>query len=101
MVKIQITENDIKQMVNKSVKRILRETMEADYRKYYMLLSRLQQDCNYYLGHGGRDAKHALWAHDEQEQIDKMRELYNILPEKPEWITLEDIDNYAREMGVQ
>ena len=99
--KIPMFEEDIKRMVEESVKRILKETMEADYKKYYMLLSRLQQDCNYYLGHGGRDAKHALWAHDEQEQIDKMRELYNMLPEKPEWITLEDIDNYAREMGVQ
>ena len=46
MAKIQINENDIQQMVSKSVKRILRETMESDFRHYYMLLSRLQQDCN-------------------------------------------------------
>jgi hypothetical protein len=101
MAKITLNENELKQIIAESIKKVLNETEETDYRYYYMLLSRLQQDCNYYLGHGGRDAKHALWAHDEQEQIDKMRELYNMLPEKPEWITLEDIDNYAREMGVQ
>ena len=67
----------------------------------YMLLSRLQQDCNYYLGYGGRDAKHCLWAHDEQAQINKMRELYDLVPEKPEWLTREQIDAYAKQMGVE
>lgn len=42
-----------------------------DYKFEYMLLNRLQCDCNYYLGHGGRNAQHCLWAHDEQKQIDK------------------------------
>lgn len=36
-----------------------------DYKFEYMLLNRLQCDCNYYLGHGGRNAQHCLWAHDE------------------------------------
>ena len=27
-----------------------------------------------------------------------MRELYDQLEEKPEWITLEDIDNYEKQM---
>lgn len=72
-----------------------------DYKFEYMLLSRLQQDCKYYLNFGGRDAKHCLWAGDEQKQIDKMRELYDLLPEKPEWLTREQIDNYAAQMGVK
>ena len=67
----------------------------------YMLLHRLQCDCDYYLGYGGRDAKHALWAGDEQKQIDKMRELYDLVPEKPEWLTREQIDEYASKMGVK
>lgn len=67
----------------------------------YMLLSRLQQDCEYYLHFGNRDAKHCLWAGNEQEQINKMRELYDSLPEKPEWLTREQIDNYAAQMGVK
>ena len=67
----------------------------------YMMLSRLQSDCDYYLGHGGRDANHSLWAQDEQKQIDKMRELYDELLIKPEWITAEQIDEYAAKMGVK
>ena len=66
----------------------------------YMLLSRLQTDCNYYLGYGGKN-KHCLWAHDEQAQINKMRELYDLVPEKPEWLTREQIDAYAAQLGVK
>lgn len=72
-----------------------------DYKFEYMLLNRLQCDCNYYFGYGGRNVEHCLWAHDEQKQIDKMRELYNLLPVKPEWLTREQIDEYAARMGVK
>ena len=72
-----------------------------DYRFEYMLLDRLQCDCDYYLGYGSRNAGHCLWAHDEQKQIDKMRELYDLLPVKPEWLTKERIDEYAARMGVK
>lgn len=73
---------------------------QKDYRFEYMLLSRLQCDCDYYLGYGARDAQHCLWAHDEQRQIDKMRELYDLLPTKPKWITKEQINEYATKMGI-
>lgn len=63
----------------------------------YQLLGRLQQDCEYYLGHGCRTKKH-LWAGDEAEQIAKMRELYNGFSEKPQWITLEKIAEYEAAM---
>jgi NAD(P)H-flavin reductase len=63
----------------------------------YQLLSRLQQDCEYYLGHGNRAKKH-LWALDEAEQIKKMKELYEGFHEKPEWISLEDIARYEAAM---
>lgn len=72
-----------------------------DYKFEYMLLNRPQCDCEYYLGYGNCDAKHSLWAHDEQKQIDKMRELYNLLPVKPEWLTREQIDEYAVRMNVK
>lgn len=73
----------------------------ADYRFNYMLLGRLQSDCEYYLSYGGINAKRNLWAHDEQAQIDKMRELYDSLPIKPEWLTREQIEEYAARMGVK
>ena len=63
----------------------------------YRLLSRLKADCDYFLGAGGRAEKH-LWAGNVREQIAKMRELYAALPEKPEWLTQEDIDHYAQRM---
>ncbi len=63
----------------------------------YQLLSRLKADCDYFLGAGGRAEKH-LWAGNVREQIAKMRELYNALPDKPEWLTMEDIDRYAQRM---
>ena len=63
----------------------------------YMLLSRLKADCDYFLGAGGRAEKH-LWAGNVREQIAKMRELYAALPEKPEWLTQEDIERYAQRM---
>ena len=68
---------------------------------YYMLLDRLRGDCDYYLGYGSRDANRCLWAHDVQKQIDKMRELYDLLPVKPEWLTREQIDEYASKMGAK
>ena len=73
----------------------------ADDRFNYMLLDRLKSDCEYYLCYGGINAKHSLWAHDEQKQIDKIRELYDLLQIKPEWLTIEQIDEYAAKMGVK
>ena len=63
----------------------------------YRLLSRLKADCDYYLGAGGRAEKH-LWAGSVEAQIAKMRELYDVLSEKPEWLTEQDIDRYENQM---
>ena len=73
----------------------------ADDRFNYMFLDRLRCDCEYYLNHGNRNARHSLWAQDEQRQIDKMRELYDLLLVKPEWLTREQIDEYAAQMGAK
>lgn len=64
----------------------------------YMLLSRLQSDCEYFLNHGGRSEKH-LWAGNVKEQIAKMKELWNGLDKKPEWLSMEDIEKYEKEMS--
>jgi hypothetical protein len=69
----------------------------TDEKFNFQLLGRLQQDCDYYLGNGNRNKKH-LWAGDEAAQIEKMREIYNVLSEKPEWITLADIAKYESAM---
>lgn len=65
----------------------------------YQLLGRMQTDCNYFLGNGNRLDKF-LWAGSVEEQIAYMKALYNSFPDdkKPEWISLEDINNYENEM---
>lgn len=73
------------------------EAMPSGHGDEYRLLGRLKADCDYFLGAGGRAEKH-LWAGNVREQIAKMRELYAALPEKPEWLTSEDIDRYAQRM---
>ena len=73
------------------------ETVPYNYKHEYRLLSRMKRDCEYFLGAGGRAEKH-LWAGNVREQIAKMRELYDALPEKPEWLTQEDIERYAQRM---
>lgn len=71
----------------------LNEDKEFDYQ----LLDRLKQDCKYFLGNGNGYEKH-LWAGSIEDQISKMKEIYNSLKEKPEWLSMEDIDNYEKEM---
>ena len=64
----------------------------------YRLLGRLRADCEYFLGAGNRAEKH-LWAGSVYAQIVKMRDLYDALPQKPEWLTKEMIDDYAERMA--
>lgn len=75
------------------------EIVNRDKTFRYMLLSRLQSDCDYYLHYGGRHPK-VLWAGDETRQIEFMTRLHDSFDadEKPEWLTMEQIRNYAVEM---
>jgi hypothetical protein len=71
---------------------------EADSPEFkYQLLDRLKSDCEYFLKAGNRNEKH-LWAGNVDDQIAKMKELWNSLEEKPEWLSMEDIENYEKEM---
>ena len=73
---------------------------EPEQNPDYQLLSRLKADCDYFLGAGGRAEKH-LWAGSVRAQIAKMREIYETLPAKPEWLTKEAIDDYDKQMTPQ
>ena len=85
---------------------------EAFFEKYlkqgdvtfpYMLLDRMRSDCEYYLNveipnHCPKEYNH-LWAdHDPEAQITYMRYIWEYLPEKPEWLTMEQIDEYGKRM---
>ena len=74
------------------------EKTVLEHNQEYRLLDRLRSDCEYFLGAGNRSEKH-LWAGSVRAQIVKMRELYDTLPEKPEWLTKEVIDDYAERMA--
>ena len=63
----------------------------------YRRLSILKSDCDYFFGAVERYQKH-LSEGGIEAQIAKMRELYDAVPEKPEWLTAEDIDRYEAQM---
>ena len=65
----------------------------------YMLLGRLENDVKYYLGFGNQHPKH-LWGTTTEKHIAYMKLIYDNLSQKPEWLSLEQIEKYAAEMGV-
>lgn len=73
------------------------ERLQDRFRHEYMMLSRLQGDCIGFLTEGDwrYHQPSRIWAGDVQKHIDKMRQLWNILPIKPEWLTMEQINEYA------
>lgn len=71
---------------------------QKPYEFEYMMLSRLQSDCEYFLNYGRRH-ENILWAGNVEDQITEMKRLYDIVPEKPEWLALEQIEKYAKDMA--
>jgi hypothetical protein len=72
---------------------------ESPYRFNYMMLSRLQMDCDAHLGISNRKFDTGR----RKEMIEEMKSLYNSFPdgEKPEWLTWDDILNYEKLMTEQ
>jgi hypothetical protein len=72
---------------------------ENPHRHTYMMLGRLQSDNDYFLGFGGANEKQ-LWAGNVNDQISEMKKLWNELPKdgKPEWLTMEEIEDYETKM---
>jgi len=64
---------------------------------HYMMLSRLKQDCEYFLGAGCGHEKH-LWALNVSEHISEMKMLWNRVNDKPEWLSIQDIESYEKKM---
>lgn len=79
---------------------IIEDIMQHDLKFRYMLLSRLQSDCEYYLNYGNRQPK-CLWADDEDLQVELMIKLHNSFDEKPEWLTLDKIIDYSMKMAAK
>lgn len=75
------------------------DIIQRDSKFRYQLLGRLQADCEYYLGYGNKNPRR-LWAGDEAQQIEFMIKLHESFPEneKPEWLTMDKIIEYSKEM---
>ena len=80
----------------------MKDILKSEKHFRYMILDRMRQDCEYYLNYGSRSAK-VLWAGDEKRHIQNMKDIWNSFDEndKPEWLTVEEIDEFARKMGVK
>lgn len=79
--------------------RLYYEPLPSDEAFQYQMLGRLKADCDYFLGYGNGYEGH-LWAGSVEKQIKEMRDRWNAFrPEdKPEWLTMEQIDEYERNM---
>lgn len=75
------------------------EPLPEDMQFRYQMLGRLRSDCEYFLGNGYGFEGH-LWAGSVEEQITEMRNRWNEFEadEKPEWLTMQDIEDYEMKM---
>ena len=71
----------------------------SSYEFEYRMLSKLQSDCEYYLGYGNRSPS-ILCNHSVQNHIARMKELWNgfLTDQKPEWLTWEQLLQYEKVM---
>ena len=94
-----ILEQDI--AINQKGKKIILEKGDKirileDEKFNYMMLDRLRQDCIYAINQSKSTRK--LWGDTVDAHIAEMRRLYFLVKEKPEWLSLEDIDMYEKEL---
>ena len=77
----------------------LNEVMGHDEKFRYQLLSRMQSDCDYFLGNGNRCKKY-LWGQEVDAHIACMKALRLSFPagRKPEWLSYEEIAVYEKRM---
>ncbi|WP_303977490.1 LPD11 domain-containing protein [Streptococcus danieliae] len=73
--------------------------MQNKFHFDYMMLSRLKEDCEYFLGYGnGYEGR--LWAENVEDQIAEMKKIWNKFPDnaKPQWLKWEEILDYEKRM---
>lgn len=81
----------------KDFNRINENGSDNPHQHKYMMLNRLQSDCDYFLGNG-KGSEKVLYYDSVEEHISEMKKLWNELDIKPEWLSLEDIDDYEEKM---
>lgn len=75
---------------------------ESIYKFEYMMLSKLQSDCEYFLGYGSRNPN-ILCNGSVKSHINRMKDLWTTFPDsqKPAWLTWEQLLQYEKEMSMQ
>ncbi len=63
----------------------------------YMLLGRLQTDCDYFLGNGNRNEKQLFYL-NTKEHITEMIKLWKTLPKKPSWLRANELIKYKKQL---
>ena len=66
----------------------------------YAMLGRLKSDCEYVIANNIHMPHNFFWARNVEAQIKEMRDRWNAFEEdeKPEWLTMEQIDEYERKL---
>lgn len=73
--------------------------LNYDDRFRYQMLDRMRSDCEYFLGFGYHSTNR-LWVGNVEDQIAVMKALYHSFSDedKPQWITIPEIEKYQKEM---
>lgn len=84
--------------MKRGIEKLIAERGETDPYKY-MLLDRMKQDCEYFLD-GGMGNEACLWGKTVEEHIQDMKALFNSFSDenKPEWLSMEQIEDYEKRM---
>lgn len=79
----------------------MKDILKSEKRFRYMMLDRMRQNREYYFRIGGN--ANVLWPKDEKQHINNTKDIWNSFDDndKPEWLTMEEIDEFASRMGVK
>ena len=78
---------------NKELKEVIEDVSKWRDEYKYQMLGRFIEDCEFFINHGNRYEKR-LWAGNIKDHIKYMKEVYRLVPKKPEWLSLEEIERY-------
>ena len=95
---VRLIEEENEDLDSPTLKTLKKFGLDGQSAKFYaMMLGRLQADCEYFIGNGYGATKH-LWAKTIPDQIELMYAMWDYLPEKPEWLSKEQIAEYNDKM---
>jgi len=73
------------------------QSTQDDNKYNYMLLSRYQQDIEYFLNYGNRSERN-LFFDTKEEHIEETIKLWESLEPKPEWLPYDQLAEYKTKM---